>query len=215
MRLFKYSVLALAVVLGTSVVLLAAVNHETAPFLYTSVSSVPHAQVALVLGASVIGTSTLSHVLAERADLAVLLYKQHFVSKILVTGDNGELSHNEVDPVGRYLIARGIPEADVFLDHAGFDTYSSMYRAREVFAVSSMIVVSQPFHLPRSVFIARTLGIDAVGLAATEGEPYTFNRLREVPATIKALFDLTTWRVPKYLGPQYVIWGSATSTWPQ
>jgi len=67
-----------------------------------------------------------------------------------VTGDNATLSHDEVDPVGKYMVALGIPKDDIFLDHAGFDTYSSMYRARDVFEVQSVTIVSQPFHLPRA-----------------------------------------------------------------
>jgi SanA protein len=135
------------------------------------------------------------------------------VLKILVTGDNSEVSHNEVNPVGKYMVARGVPKEDIFLDHAGFDTYSSMYRARDVFGVVDVVIVSQPFHLSRAVLIARELGLEAHGIAAGSGVDLPYNTLREIPATFKALIDLAFARVPKYLGPMHPILGDGTDTW--
>ncbi len=129
-----------------------------------------------------------------------------------MSGDNATVSYNEVSTVGRYLIKQGIPEQDIFLDHAGFDTYSSMYRARTIFDVSSLIIVSQLFHLPRALFIARTLGIPARGFVASGGG--VENALREIPATDKAIWDLLIRRVPKYLGAQIPITGNGQVTWP-
>jgi SanA protein len=189
------------------------VQYSTAPFIVAGAAA-PQAQAAIVPGASIISSSTLSAVLRERAVGALALYDAGMVKKILVTGDNAALSYDEVEPVGKYLEAHGVPARDVFLDHAGFDTYSSMYRAKAVFGVSSALIVSQPFHLPRAVFIARALGIDARGVEAGAGEPYVFNQLREIPATLKALFDLAVRRVPQYLGPTIPIEGSGTSTQP-
>ena len=187
--------------------------YVTKATIYTSADAVPHTQVALVLGASVTSNGELSEVLQERADEAVALYKAGKVSKIMVTGDNATLSHDEVDPVGKYMAAQGIPKEDIFLDHAGFDTYSSMYRARDVFDVTSVTIVSQPFHLPRAVFIARSLGLDAYGVDASQDGLLIYNWVREVPASDKALFDLFFSRVPKYLGQQYPITGDGSDTW--
>jgi SanA protein len=189
------------------------VAYSTKPYIFKSNDALPHTEVALVLGASVSSGGVLSNVLRERADEAVALYNAHKVTKILVTGDNATLSHNEVDPVGKYLVASGIPKADVFLDHAGFDTYSSMYRARDVFGVTSLTVVSQPFHLPRAVYIARSLGLEAYGASAEQGGLFLYNYAREVPATVKATYDIYFERVPKYLGTQYPITGTGEETW--
>lgn len=189
------------------------VEYSTAPFIVAA-GAAPVAGVAIVPGASIISSTTLSVVLQERVDEAMALYNAGKVKKILVTGDNATLSYDEVEPAGRYLRAHGIPPQDIFLDHAGFDTYSSMFRAKAVFGVTSALIVSQPFHLPRAVFIARALGLSAWGVEAGAGEAYTFNRLREVPATLKALFDLAMHRLPQYLGPQIPIEGSGTSTQP-
>lgn len=186
----------------------------TAPYIYQPTSAVPNEEVALVLGASIRSNGTLSAVLKERADAAITLYNAHKVSKILVSGDNSTLNYNEVYPVGKYLTSQGVPVADIFLDYAGFDTYSSMYRAKTIFGVRSMVVTSQRFHLPRALFIARTLGIDAVGLdAAAPTDSYFFNALREIPATTKAVFDLLTHRTPYYLGPTFFVTGDGSATW--
>lgn len=178
-----------------------------------SVAEAPSAEVAMVLGASVTSKGVLSPVLQQRADTAVGLYTSGKVEKILVTGDDGSLTYHEVYPVGKYLLAAGIPPADIFLDYAGFDTYSSMYRAREVFGVTSVLVVSQGFHLPRAVFVARHLGLDATGVDASQGEAFVKNSIREVPATLKALLDLAIGRVPKYLGEPFPVSGEGTATW--
>jgi SanA protein len=183
------------------------------PFTYQSLNDVPHVQVAIILGASVVHNKP-SPILASRADTALALYHAGTVEKILVTGDNGELSHDEVTAVRKYLTDAGIPDADIFLDHAGFDTYSSMYRARDVFEVTSAIIVTQDFHLPRALYIARHLGLTAYGIVSDGGESSWYNYLREIPASDKALYDLWTARVPKYLGTHFPLDLSvATSTW--
>jgi len=189
------------------------VEFKTSTYIYDSTDTVPTTEVALVLGASVTGEGDLSPILKERADEAIALYNAHKVKKILVTGDNATLSHNEVDPVGKYLVAQGIPKQDVFLDHAGFDTYSSMYRAKDVFNITNMTIVSQPFHLPRSLYIAHQLGITAYAVPAGNGELLVYNYAREIPATLKAQYDLIFSRVPKYLGTVYPISGDGSDTW--
>jgi len=190
------------------------VDFKTKAYIFSTGDAAPTTTAALVLGASVYRDGTLSPVLKARADKAAQLYIKGRVSKILVTGDNSsDITHNEVTPVGKYLVARGIPKKDIFLDRAGLDTYSSMYRARNMFGITRMTIVSQPFHLARAVFIARALGADAYGVEAGEGESFAYNTLREVPATIKALFDLNLRREPKYLGPVISIDGDGSETW--
>ncbi len=181
-------------------------------FISRSIADVPQTEVALVLGASVRHGSP-SPILAERADTAIALYKAGKVSKILVTGDNGALTHDEVTPVRKYLLDAGVASADIFLDHAGFDTYSSMYRARDVFLVHSVTIVTQDFHLPRALWIARHLGLDAYGVVAEGGEHSSYGYIREIPASIKSIFDVILNRQPKYLGPTFPVSGSGEETW--
>lgn len=171
---------------------------ETRPYIY-SVGEAPHAEVALIPGAPVVNGAP-APIFMDRANAAIALYNAGKVSKILVSGDNSSVLHNEVDPLRRYLLAQGIPDGDIALDHAGFDTYSTMYRARDIFGVSSALVASQSFHLPRAVFIARRLGIEAYGVDADVGHILFSNYLREVFADEKAVFDLLVNRQPKFLG---------------
>ncbi len=165
----------------------------------------PKTQTALVLGAGLLTNGKLSPIFKDRIDTAISLYKKGKVSTILVSGDDGTTTHNEVNPAREYLLTQGVPGGDIFLDHAGFDTYSSMYRARVVFRVESATIVTQSFHLPRSLFIARRLGINAYGIPADQ-HPYSFkNNIREVLADIKAFFNVMYKRIPKYLGEEIPI----------
>ncbi len=187
------------------------IRHAASAYMYDELRDIPRTEAALVLGASVVRGKP-SPILEERAHAAVELYREGRVDKILVTGDNSALTHDEVTPVRKYLIDAGIPAGDIFLDHAGFDTYSSMYRARDVFGASSITIVTQDFHLPRAVFIARMLGLSAYGLHAKGGGSGS-DYLREVPASLKALGDLAAHRQPKYLGEEIPLTGDGSTTW--
>ncbi|MDB5225523.1 MAG: hypothetical protein JWL87_475 [Candidatus Adlerbacteria bacterium] len=173
--------------------------------MYADVGSVPERTVAIVPGAAILRSGALSAVFMDRANAAVALYQAGKAQKILVSGDNSTVEHNEVDPARKYLLSRGVPEEDIYLDHAGFDTYSTMYRAHEIFKVESAVIATQSFHLPRSIFIARTLGIDAVGLRADNVHLLPRNQVRESLARVKAVLDLIVHRIPKFLGEQIPI----------
>lgn len=188
------------------------ISVSVSPYTFATPDAAPSTDVAVVLGASVVHGAP-SPILAARADEAIELYLKGRVRKILVTGDNGALSHDEVTPVRKYLLASGVAPQDIFLDHAGFDTYSSMYRARSVFGVRTAAVVTQGFHMARAVFLARALGIDAVGVVADDNRSNVYEYAREIPASWKALFDLATKREPKYLGPAIPIEGDGRATW--
>jgi len=169
--------------------------------IYTAPESAPQKDIAIVLGASVVKGEP-SPVLAARADVAAQLYLNQKVKKILVTGDSSSPSHDEVTPVRTYLVDAGVRPEDIVLDEAGVDTYSSMHRAQAVFGVASATIVTQDFHMPRALFIARFLGIDAAGALAREGDDALYAYLREIPASWKALFDLIAMRQPKHFGPE-------------
>jgi SanA protein len=208
---FRIAIIALLALALISMCVPSVMRFVTKSLIYSSVADVPKAEVAIVPGASVLFGKP-SPVLASRADVAIELYDSGKVSKILVTGDNGERTHDEVTPVRKYLIDAGIPADDIFLDHAGFDTYSSMYRARAVFDAQSVIIVTQDFHLPRAVYIAEHLGLTSYGVIAP-GQGSLFDYIREIPASDKALWDLVSARMPKFLGGPFPLSGSGTSTW--
>jgi len=201
-------VIALSATAGLLLVVPIAVRVGMMRHLYTDASKLPPADAALILGASVVHGEP-SAVLAARADAAIALYKSGQVERILVSGDNGERNYDEVTPVLRYLLSAGIPARDIFLDPSGFDTYSSMYRAQHVFGARTLIVLTQDFHLPRAVFLARQFGIDANGLAVEGGTVWDY--LREIPATFKALLDLVVRRQPKYIGAPYPLGGKGNA----
>jgi len=181
-------------------------------YTYISLDDVPQTEIAIIPGASVIGKRP-SPILADRADMAIRLYLKGKVSKILVTGDNAQLNYDEVTPVRKYLIDAGIPARDIFLDHAGFDTYSSMYRTIKIFGASSATIVTQDFHLPRALYIARHLGLDTYGVVANGQGGFINGYLREIPASVKALWDLTLYRQSKYLGDTIPLSGDGQVTW--
>lgn len=183
-----------------------------APYMYISLDDVPETEVAIIPGASVINKKP-SPILADRADVAIHLYLKGKISKILVTGDNAQLNYDEVTPVRKYLIDAGIPPEDIFLDHAGFDTYSSMYRTIKIFGASSATIVTQDFHLPRALFIARHLGLNTYGVVASGQVGFVKGYLREIPASVKALWDLALYRQPKYLGPTINLNSDGRTTW--
>ncbi len=185
----------------------ATIYFTTKQYIYDAVGDAPSAQAALIPGAAILPSGAPAPIFTDRVDTAIGLYRAGKVSKILVSGDNSTVSHNEVNPVRLYLLDHGIPDQDIFLDHAGFDTYSSMYRARDIFGVSSILITTQSFHLPRAVFIARNLGIEASGVNADIGNILFHNYLREMLANEKAVLNLLFHRKPKYLGEPIPITG--------
>lgn len=189
-------------------------------FIVTSTKSVikaeleelAEAEVVIILGAGVYQSGELTPILKERVDTAISIYRSGLVKKILVSGDNSTENYNEVVPVWEYLVAAGVPESDIFLDYAGFNTYNTMYRAIAVFEVKSAIIVTQPFHLPRAIFIAESLGMEVEGLAPKNDKGGLYNSLREIPARIKAFGDVLFRSNPTYLGKVIPITGDGRET---
>lgn len=166
------------------------------PYLSLLPNDVPHTDAAVVLGASVVRGAP-SPILAARADAAIELYRLDKVDRIVVSGDALEASHDEVTPVYDYLIRAGIPAKDILQDPQGIDTYQSMYGLIAQFNLSSAIITTQDFHLPRSVFAARGMGIDAYGYAADNRGSSWYNYVREIPASVKVVWDVYTHRLLK------------------
>jgi vancomycin permeability regulator SanA len=164
-----------------------------------TVESVPPAPVALVLGARVYPSGTPSPFLAARLDLAHRLYQAGKVRVVLVSGDNMAVEYNEPDAMRGYLIDAGMPPEAVVADYAGFDTYDSCARARRIFGVEQLIVVTQAYHLPRAVATCRALGVDATGVGdTTQRNTRAWRRgaIRDQLACVKTVIDLVTGRDP-------------------
>lgn len=175
----------------------------------------PRAQAALLLGAQVYPDGRPSPMLRDRIRAAAALYRAGKVDKVLASGDHGQRSYDEVNAMRRELVRLGVPDRDVFTDHAGFDTWDSVVRARKVFEVESALVVSQGFHLPRAVWLARRAGLDAHGVAADAGGYAGQSRrgsVREVVARTKAAADVVTGAEPRFLGERIPITGDGRAS---
>ena len=131
-----------------------------------SVEDAPKTEAALVLGALVHNNGRVSDILADRLDIGIELYKKDKVSKLLLSGDHGRKNYDEVNAMKTYATSNKVIIEDIFMDHAGFNTYESMYRARDVFGAKKIIIVTQKYHLSRAVYIARKLGLQAYGVAS-------------------------------------------------
>jgi vancomycin permeability regulator SanA len=147
-------------------------------------------KVAIVFGAGLINGYP-SKVLASRLDESIKLYKTNQISKILVSGDNRVSNYNEPQAMTQYLIDQGIVSSDIIQDFAGLRTVDTCYRAKNVFNVSSAYLISQPFHLPRAMWVCNKFGIETITVGAKNlplsGTIYQY--LREIPSSFSALLE--------------------------
>jgi len=199
--------LGIAAANGWMLVTARSVMHETP-------ESVPEAQVAIVFGALVYRDGTLSQVTRDRVDAGVELYKAGRVGKLLISGDHGRPGYDEVNAMRRHALAAGVPPEDIFMDHAGFSTYDTVARARRVFQVESAVLVTQRFHLPRALWLARRCGIEASGFVADQRVYRTRRRmaLRETAARVKDFAKGLARPDPIFLGDPLPISGDGCCT---
>lgn len=160
---------------------------------------VANADCALILGAGVRDDGTPTDVLRDRLDEGLALYRAGRVKRLLVSGDHHKDSYDEPNTMRRYLEAQGVATSDIFMDHAGIDTYSSVWRAKHVFGAERVVVVTQRFHLARAVWCARSMGMEAEGSAADRHEYRAIRwfRAREVVSRTKAVVDIAIGRTAR------------------
>jgi SanA protein len=173
----------------------------------SSIADVPKTEVAIVPGALVQPNGKMSGMLGDRVEQAARLWRAGKVEKILVSGDHGSWKYDEPDTMRIALVNRGVPPRDVFEDHAGFDTWQTMVRARSIFGVRHAVVVTQGFHMPRALFLADQAGIDATGLVSDlhhYGYQGKKSDVREVLSRVKAVADVTL-DTPAMDGPKIPI----------
>ena len=120
----------------------------------------------LILGCGVYSDGTPSPMLADRLKTGIELYKKGAAPKIIMSGDHGRENYDEVNVMKQYAIESGVPSEDIFMDHAGFSTYESVYRAKEIFCIDSLIIVTQEYHLSRALYIADRFDLEAIGVSA-------------------------------------------------
>ena len=174
----------------------------------------PVCDAVMVLGAMVHG-ETPTPILEDRLLHAYELYKSGKAKKILVSGDHGRIEYDEVNAMKQYLIDKDVLPEDIFMDHAGFNTYDSMYRAKEVFQVETLLISTQKFHINRALYLASKIGIEAYGYPSPDKNIYAMEVLntREALAKIKAFLDADILkRKPKFGGEAIPISGSGLLT---
>ena len=167
----------------------------------------------IILGAGIWGNSP-SPMLQDRLLQGIDLYESNVSSKIIMSGDHGREEYDEVNVMKKYAIDNGVPSEDIFMDHAGFSTYESIYRAKEIFGADKIIIVTQAYHLYRALYIADKLGVEAYGVAAA-GDDYVgqANRdTREVLARNKDFVKCIFKPKPTYLGDAIDIRGNGDVT---
>ena len=168
----------------------------------------------LILGAGVWNNERPSPMLEDRLLQGIALYKNGASDRLLMSGDHGRKDYDEVNVMKRFAIDRNIPSEHIFMDHAGFNTYESLYRAKEIFQAEEIMIVTQEYHLYRALYIAEKLGIEAYGVAS---DPRKYagqaaRDMREVLARIKDFFSVIIKPEPTYLGETIPVSGNGNVT---
>lgn len=167
----------------------------------------------LVLGAGIWGDKP-SPMLEDRLLQGITLYNNQTSSKIIMSGDHGKEEYDEVNVMKDFAIEKGVKSEDIFMDHAGFSTYDSVYRAKEIFKAQKIIIVTQKYHLHRALYVAEKLGIEAYGVASDPREyrGQVVRELREVLARDKDFFKCIIKPEPTYLGDTIPVSGNGDAT---
>ncbi|MCL2008210.1 MAG: YdcF family protein [Treponema sp.] len=192
-------------------------------YVYSDISSLPQSTAVLVLGSQTHGTR-LSPVLQDRVDAGISLMGTGKTGKLLLSGDSGKRAggsrfYDEVNAMHLYVLenAPGINEEDIFLDHAGLSTWESMYRAKYIFEVNDLIIVTQQFHISRAVTMARSLGINAIGYGIYQGHFRGASlrswQFREYFARIKGFYSIVFKPPPQIMGDAIPIHGDGRASW--
>ncbi len=160
------------------------------PRLYT-IEQVPSKRVAVVFGAGLLPNGNLSPELSDRVTTAANLYFSGKVDKLLMSGDNRIVEHNEPGAMRKYAMRLGVPNEAIVQDFAGRRTYDTCYRASRIFGLNDVILITQEYHLLRALYTCNMLGVNAIGVPADRsGSPYLYGNLREIPATVVALWQI-------------------------
>lgn len=179
---------------------------------------VEDADAIIVLGARVFSEERLSAILYDRMTVGIEAYEKGLAPKLLLSGDHGQDEYDEVNAMRKFAQKKGIPTEDIFMDHAGFSTYETIYRARDIFRAKKVIIVTQDYHLKRAIYTARKMGLEAYGIAADRQPYYKINyfKFRETLARIKDYLYVNILKpTPTYLGEEIPISGSGVLTHDQ
>lgn len=177
------------------------VKSSTKKNIHHSLRRFPKNDVGIIFGAGIRGDQP-SKYLKDRLDAGILLWKAKRINKILLSGDNGREEYDELTVMKKYCFNHGVDTTKIFIDYAGFDTYSTMYRAKHIFKIKKATLISQEYHLNRAIYIGQKLGIKSVGYSANKGaySGYNYVRFREYGSVFKSFLDVFRNREPHFLG---------------
>ncbi|WP_264553372.1 vancomycin high temperature exclusion protein [Flavobacterium sp. N2038] len=186
------------------------VKSSTKKNIYYSIKRFPKNDVGIIFGAGINGNQP-SKYLKDRLDAGIMLWKAKRINKILLSGDNGRDEYDELTVMKNYCYNHGVDTTKIFIDYAGFDTYSTMYRAKHIFKIKRATLVSQEYHLNRAIYIGQKLGIKSAGYSANHGEylGYKYVTFREYGSIFKSFFDVIRNREPRFLGGEININGES------
>ena len=167
----------------------------------------------IILGAGIWGDKP-SPMLEDRLLEGIKLYQNNVSDKIIMSGDHGKKDYDEVNIMKKYAIEKGVPSENIFMDHAGFSTYESIYRAKDIFEAKKIVIVTQRYHLYRALYIANQLGIEAYGVGADPRQYVgaTYREIREILARDKDFIKCIFKPEPTYLGDTIPVSGNGDST---
>ena len=212
-KIIKYIIIAIVILIVVALAINSYVRISTKNQIIDDYSSLKDIDCIVVLGAAVWGDKP-SPMLEDRIKTAIELYKNGVSNKIIMSGDHINEDYDEVNIMKKYAIENGVASEDIFMDHAGFSTYESIYRAKEIFGAKKIIIVTQEYHLYRALYIAKTMGIEAYGVGADPRQYVgAFNReVREILARNKDFAKCIFKPKPTYLGEPIPINGNGDAT---
>lgn len=211
------SVLGVCLIFGCAVLWINALVKRTSSHYIISpqqASELGAVDCVIVLGCLVKSDGVPSDMLSDRLSRGVELYELGVSEKLLMSGDHGREEYDEVNAMKSFAVDKGVDAEDVFMDHAGFSTYESMYRAKEVFGAERVVIVTQGYHLYRAVYIARSLGLEAYGVASDlrSYRGQSMRDLREILARVKDAYTSAIKPLPTYLGEHISLDGDGSVT---
>jgi SanA protein len=186
------------------------VKNKTKQLIYNDINKFSNTNIGIIFGAGINGDQP-SKYLKDRLDAGILLYKSKKINKILLSGDNGNDAHDELTVMKNYCCQNGVDTTKIYLDYAGFDTYSTLFRAKKIFKIDKAILISQKYHLNRAIFIGNKLGVKSIGFSANVGQynNYNYVKFREYFSIFKAFIDVNRKRKPHFLGTEININGAS------
>ena len=214
-KLFKYGIIVIAVIAIIVIGINLYVKNSTKNQIikedkYADLSDI---DCIVVLGAAIWGDKP-SPMLEDRLLEGIKLYENNIANKIIMSGDHGKKEYDEVSIMKEFAIEKGIPSEDIFMDHAGFSTYESIYRAKEIFQAKKIVIITQEYHLYRALYIANQLGLEAYGVGSDPRQYVgaTYRELREILARDKDFIKCIFKPEPTYLGEPIPINGNGDVT---